>query len=139
LKVGDDLLLVNPARDAYLQVTREDAGRMTLDQFRDSFLDRYRDARAPGGPKKLEDVMRFSDFHLRESRRLPPRDGAEVAEVVFEAKVAGQNLAYRARLVRPRAGTDVFVLVAWAHRRRLPPLEPELTRALDSFRLLPDG
>lgn len=135
---GDDLLLANPARNTFLQVMRQDAGPMTLDQFKDNFLDEFRDER-PAGKKKLGDLMRFSNFSLRESRRLPPQGGAEVAEVLFDVKLAGQNLTYRARLVKPKGGTEVYALVAWAHKRRLEQIEPEVRRALDSFRLLPDG
>jgi hypothetical protein len=136
---GDDLLLANPARNAFLEVARQDAGRQTLEQFCDRFLDGYRDARPPGRPRNLDDLKRFSDFRLRQTRRLPPVGGAEVMEVVFDVKLAGQALAYEVRLVKPKAGTDVYAVIAWTHRRRLEQIEPEVRRALDSFRLLPDG
>jgi len=124
MEAGDDLLLANPARNAFIEVSVQDAGRQTLEQFRETFLNGYRGAR-------------FSDFKLRESRRLPPLDGAEVTEVVFDVKLTGQSLSYQARLVKPRAGTAVYAVIAWAHRRRLQQIEPEVRRALDSFRLLP--
>jgi DNA-directed RNA polymerase subunit RPC12/RpoP len=130
LDAGDDLVLANPARNAFIEVSLQNAGRQTLDQFRESFLNGYRAA----GPGQR---AHFTDFSLREARRLPPLDGAEVAEVVFDVKLLGQSLTYQARLVKPRAGTTVYAVIAWTHRRRLEQIEPEVRRGLDSFRLLP--
>jgi hypothetical protein len=130
LDAGDDLVLANPARSAFIEVSVQSAGRQTLDQFRESFLGGYR-AAAPG------QRARFTDFSLRETKRLPPLDGAEVMEVVFDVKLLGQSLTYQARLVKPRAGATVYAVVAWAHKRRLEQIEPEVRRGLDSFRLLP--
>jgi hypothetical protein len=130
MKVGDDLLLANPARNAFLEVSRQNAGRQTLDQFRERFLDGYRGA-------DNDDPMHFSHFSLRQTRRLPPLDGAEVMEVVFDVKLLGQSLTYQVRLVKPAAGTAVYAVLAWTHKRRLEQIEPEVRRALDSFRLLP--
>jgi len=136
LNVGDDLLMVNPAKDAYVQVMHRDAGRLTLDAYRETFLDSYRDAQPAGRRQNLDDLMRFSEFHLRQTTRLPPLGTAEVLEVTFDVKMAGQALTYVARLVKPNGGTDVYAVVAWAHKRRLEQIEPEVRRALDSFRLL---
>jgi hypothetical protein len=139
VNAGDDLLLANPASNAFLEVSRQDAGRQTLDQFRESFLDGYRGA-APGArPRNFDDLMRFSEFNLRQTRRLPPANGAEVMEVVFDVKPAGQHLTYQVRLVKPHDGTTVYAVLAWTHKRRLEQIEPEVRRALDSFRLLPDA
>jgi hypothetical protein len=138
LNAGDDLLLVNPARLAFLEVTRAEAPRETLDQFRDRYLDGYRLDR-PGRAKKIDDLNHFTEFQLRETRRLPPRDGAEAAEALFDVKQAGQSLTYQVRFVRPQGGTAVYVIAVWAHRRRLAQIEPEVRQALDSFRLLGGG
>jgi hypothetical protein len=124
MNAGDDLLLADPGRSAFLEVARRNLGRRTLDQYRESFLDRYR---------------HFPDFELRESKRLPSRDGAEVLEMVFDARVDRQLFGYHARLVKPRGGAEVYTIYAWTFKRRQPLIEPEVRRALDSFRLLPDG
>jgi Domain of unknown function (DUF4190) len=138
MDAGDELLLANLAKDAYLQVMYRDAGRQTLDQYRDEFLDGYRQDQ-PGGRKNLQDLMRFTDFHLREVKRLPPLNGAEVAEALFDVKHSGQNLTFRVRFVKPKAGTDVYAIVVWTHRRRLEEIAPEVQEMLDSFRLVADG
>ena len=138
MNAGDDLLLVNAAKLAFLEVSHQDARFETLDQYRERYLDAYRKD-LPAGPKNLDDLGRFSDFKLRDTKRLPPRDGAEVAEVLFDVKQMGQNLTFRVRFVKPKAGTSVYVLAAWTHKRRLEQLEPEVRQALDSFRLLGGG
>src|SRR5262249_54255237 len=131
LNAGDDLLLVNPARLTFLEVSPDEVGRFeTLDQYRERYLDRFRKDLPPGGPKNLDDLGHFSDFRLRDTRRLPPQDGADVAEVLFDVKLTGQNLTYRIRFVRPRGGTRVYVLAVWTHKRRLEQLEPEVRQVL---------
>ena len=57
--------------------------------------------------------------------------------MLFDVRLAGQSLTYRARLLKKKNATDVFALIAWAHRRRFPHLEEEFRRAMDSFRFLP--
>jgi hypothetical protein len=138
MNAGDDLLLVNPARLAFLQVTRGAAAHETLDQYRERYLDGYRRDR-PAGARNLDDLSHFTDFQLRETRRLPPLDGAEVSEALFDVKQAGQSLTFRVRFVKPRAGTAVYVIAVWTHKRRLAQIEPEVRQALDSFRLLAGG
>ncbi len=133
---GDNLLLANPARNAFLEVLREDAGRDTLDQYRERFLDLYRADRPAAGKNG---AARFSDFRLREVRRLPPRDGAEVAEALFDVRHRQQSLVYRIRFVKPPAGTHVYALVVWAHKGRLEQIDAEAQEMLDSFRLLAGG
>jgi hypothetical protein len=138
MNAGDDLLLVNPARLAFIEVSHVKAPRETLDQFRERYLDGYRRDR-PDNPKNLDGLTHFSDFQLRETRRLPPLDGAEVSEALFDVKQTGQNLTYRVRFVKPRAGGSVYVIAVWTHKRRMAQIEPEVRQALDSFRLLPGG
>jgi hypothetical protein len=132
---GDNLLLANVARNAFLEVMPDDAGRDTLDQYRERFLDNYRNGRPPG-PRRIEDLMAFTEFRLRDTKRLPPQDGAERAEVLFDVKRVGQLWTYRVRFVKPKAGTRVYVLIAWTQRSRLEQMEPEVQQAMDSFRLL---
>jgi hypothetical protein len=138
MDAGDNLVLAHPAKDAYIEVLRDDPGPITLEQYREQFLDGYRkDAPGKAKPKNFDEMMtRFTNFHLRESRRLAPQDDCEVVEVLFDVKLTGQNLTYRARMIKPRRGTDVYVILAWAHRRRLPQLEDDVRKAMDSFRLL---
>jgi hypothetical protein len=138
MNAGDDLLLVNPARLAHIQVSQVNAPRETLDQYRDRYLDGYR-RDLPDGPKKFDDLTHFTEFQLRETRRLPPLDGAEVSEAVFDVKQAGQNLTFRVRFVKPRPAATVYVIAVWTHKRRMAQIEPEVRQALDSFRLLAGG
>jgi hypothetical protein len=140
LNAGDDLLLVNPAKLAFLEVARDETRfGETLDQYRERYLDGFRHDLPAGGPKDLDDLGHFSEFKLRDTRRLPPRDGADVSEVLFDVKHTGQNLSYRVRFVKPRDGTRVYVIAVWTHKRRLEQIEPEVRQALDSFRLLGGG
>ena len=131
------LVLVNSGRNAFINISQEDANRRTLEQVRDRFLDNYRSGAAPFGKANPFDGLRhFSNFKLRESRRLPPERGIEALEVFFDAKATGQNFSYHARLLKPKESSEVYIVLAWAHSRRLPQFEEEIRRAMDSFRLL---
>jgi hypothetical protein len=124
---GDGLLLFNPAKNAFLQVQRHRPGRMSLDEYRRQFLDEYRQ----GFPRG------FSDFHERDTRLLPPKDGADIVEVRFDVKHGLQNLTYWVRFVKPSdRANDVYVISVWTNHGRLEDIEPEVRRSLDSFRLL---
>jgi DNA-directed RNA polymerase subunit RPC12/RpoP len=135
----DSLVLVQLRKDTYIEVAHQDAGGQTLEQFREDFLNGFRQAGPARGARKWEDLTRFTDFKLRESNRLAPLQGAEVAEVLFDAKMAGQKLTFRTRLVKPRGRSDVYIIHAWAHRRRMLEIEAEVLRAMNSFRLLTGG
>ncbi len=131
------ILLVEPRKAAYVEVTNHDAGGQSLEKFRDLFLDGFKD-NAPVGPRKnLDDLGRPQNFKLVDSQRRPAlADGSEVLEVQFTVKMMGQNLAYLVRLVKPKRGTTVYAVTAWTYRGRMSRVEEELRKALDSFRVL---
>ncbi len=131
-----DLVLANPLKDAYIQVTRREAGRQGLDAYRETFLNEFRDAKPAQPAKNLGDLLRFTEFRLRQSKRLPNLGTAEVMETTFDVKLAGQALTYVARFVKPAGGTQVYVILAWTHKKRAEQMEFEIRQALDSFRLL---
>jgi hypothetical protein len=131
------ILLVEPRKAAYVEVTKHDADGQSLEKFRDLFLDGFKD-NAPGAPRKnMEDLGRPQNFKLQGSQRLPAlADGSEVLEVQFTVKIMGQNLAYLVHLVKPKRSAFAYAVTAWAYRSRMSRVEEELRKALDSFRLL---
>jgi hypothetical protein len=123
------LLLVNVARDAYVDVSVGWTGARTLEQYRDEIVTSFRE----GGGKS---EARAAYTKVRQTRRLPPVQGAEALEFEVETREAGQTLTFVIRVIRPAGGQQVFVVRGWAQRRRFVALVPELRQALDSFRLL---
>ena len=124
---GEGLLLFNPAKLAFLQVIRHRPGRMSLDEYRRQYLDEFRVGFQRG----------FTDYRERDTRLLPPKDGAEIVEVRFDVKQGFQNWTYWVRFVKPNdRNNDVYVISAWTQRGRLEDIEPEVQRSFDSFRLL---
>jgi hypothetical protein len=131
------LVLVEPRKAGYVEVTKHDADGQSLERFRDLFLEGFKD-NAPLAPRKnLDDLARPQNFKLQSSQRLPAlADGSEVLEVQFTVKIMGQNLAYLVHLVRPKRGPFAYAVTAWTYRSRMSRDEQELRKALDSFRVL---
>jgi hypothetical protein len=138
LNLDGELVLANLRLDAYVSVMVQPLPRgQSLDQCREEVLRPFRDAGNAGPAGRRNFAPRLSGFKLRDNRRLPSADGADRAEVVFEVRVAGQLLDYVAHVVRPQRGDSYYVIHGWAQRRRFAQAEPDLRKALASFRLLP--
>ena len=93
IPADDGLLLCNLAKNAFLQVHHDQFARLTLDEYRRQYLDRYRKNRGGRG---------YSDFRERPARAVPPKDGAEVADVRFDVRHDLQNLTFWVRFVKPQ-------------------------------------
>jgi hypothetical protein len=138
LQRNRDLLLEQVARYAFIDVRSQprNAG-LSLDECQDEVLGEF-ERQAPANPFDDEDegVRRVVRPQLRESRRLAAADGVEGRELVVDARCGGQPWRFIIRLYR-RGDGPVYVVRAYAQRRRFEQIAGELTRALDSFRLLP--
>ncbi|HZT82953.1 MAG TPA: hypothetical protein VFA26_22175 [Gemmataceae bacterium] len=135
LDLDSKVLLVNTARNAYLDVSVVDLAGRDLDQVEEDLLDVYR-----GNPARGRDagrLQRMSHFRLRDKHALPAGEaGEEARELAFEVHVNGQPMAFLARLVKPPRGQRAYILQGWASRRRFQLVLPEVRRGMDSFRLL---
>jgi hypothetical protein len=131
----NNLLLANLSREVYLDVAVESLGFQTFDAYRESVLERFREARQR--PEKLGEIKpRLSNLKVRHNRQLPSKDGAEQAEILLDVKVGGPNFTFLLRIVRPRDSDTVYLLRAWATRRRFEQMQAEIRQGMDSFRLI---
>src|SRR5262249_43971276 len=79
-------------------------------------------------------LLRFTHCKVRHTRRLKLQGRADVAELLLDVRLAGEGRTYLVRLVKQDG--DLFVLRGWTQKRRFAQMEPEIRKALDSFRLL---
>lgn len=135
-KLADDrnhLVLVNVSQDAYIDIGVESLDIHTFDSYRESVLDRYREGRQ-------ETVGEFrpqlSDLRVRHNRRLAGDEDTERAEALLDVKVGGAKITFLLRMIHRRGSDTVYLIRAWATRRKFAALEPEIRQALDSFQLL---
>jgi hypothetical protein len=130
------LMLVNTGKDAYVDVEGLGSTGQTLDQLRQEVVQSFRDQEAGAGRQPaLRDVK---DVAVRDNRRLPDRDGAEVGEVILDVRVLNQPLTYLIQVVKERRPFGrAFVVRGWTSRRRFAQTEDELREAVESFRILP--
>jgi hypothetical protein len=132
------LVLVNTAKDTYVDVTTLAAGQ-SLDQLRQGVLTAFKQQETGDGigGQQPNDFRQVNGLKVRDNQRLPDHDGCEVGEILLDLRVMGQPLTYLVRVVRePRTGR-AFEIRGWTARRRFQQLEPELREVLDSFRVLP--
>jgi hypothetical protein len=141
------LLLLQPARNAFIDVRNEPGRGFTLEQWQQQVLDEFTPRprvpggrpRAPFGDDDEDDVDVFA-LHTRatlvKSEKLGPADGVDRREMVVDVNAAGQHWRFLIRLYRRDRG-PVYVVRAYTSARRFKLVEAELRQALDSFRLLP--
>jgi hypothetical protein len=130
-----DLMLVNAYRHCYVQVSREALFGRSLDEFADAIIKVYQEEdrpqrRSPWNPTR-------GGFKLRQRRALPQADGTEAVEMVFDLKFNRQDFSYIEHVYQAADRDTFYRVLAWSARRRFTQMEPELRRAVDSFRLLP--
>ncbi|HEY7152919.1 MAG TPA: DUF4190 domain-containing protein [Gemmataceae bacterium] len=132
-----DLLLMQVARHAFIDVHTMPLGRFrTLDQCQNDILAEFENRRRHNPFDEDEDEFApINRVHLQSSRQLEPRNGVEVREMEVEVRHGRQAWHFRIRLYR-RGNGPVYVVRAYAPRRRLEQVKGELETALDSFRLL---
>lgn len=133
LVTDSDLVLVNVARDTYIDVSR-DTYFGTLDSYRELVLDNFREARNRPGPRKGSLVP--YGLTVRNKRNLPGTAEWEGVEVQFEVRVGGHPLTYLVRVIRAVGGQRLYIVRAWAQQRRFAQIDTEVRTILDSFRLV---
>src|SRR5262249_18980368 len=122
--------------NAFVEVSAQPQGALTLDELADALRDGYRNGDMNAG---AEPEDRMTGFRERAPRRRlpPPEGGSEAVERSFDLKGGGRPMVFLLRVVNDDRKHRVFLVHAWASRRRYPVMEPELVKALDSFRVLP--
>jgi hypothetical protein len=147
LQKNRDLLLVQPARNAFLDVRAlgrnkrlgidggmEEAVRELQNVPENPFL---------GGAEDDEEMPRHRR-PVNEVKKdpagphaLPPLDGGEGKELAVDVQRAGQAWRCLVRVYSRKSDGALFVVRGYSTARAFRRLEAELRRGLDSFRLLP--
>jgi hypothetical protein len=128
----EDLKLVTAARDAEI-VCRLDfvPGHWSLEQASDWLARGFKDPFGNGG------------YVLRNPQRLPSLNDADVLEMYLERGDLGGSRTYLVRLIKRKSRdrddnrqVQMYVVSGGARKSRFRRLEPEIKKALESFRLL---
>jgi hypothetical protein len=131
------LLLVNLAREAYLQVTVKPVEpSRALEKCRDEVLAQLRDARGVITFERKRTRVRISGFAVEKSERLPAARGMEILEVLLDLRLAGRPYRYLVWVCRRPQSDQLYVVSGWVLHRHFEAVEPELRQAFASFRLL---
>jgi hypothetical protein len=138
LQNNRDLLLMQVARYAFVDVRAQPRNpALNLDEYQDEVLAELERQPAPNlFDDEDEGFRRVVRAQLRGSRRLAAENGVEGRELTIDTRCAGQPWRFLIRLYR-RGDGPVYVVRAYAQRRRFDLVADELNRALDSFRVLP--
>ena len=136
-----DLLLMQIPRHAFIDVRLLPGGPFqTLDQYAGDILSDFETRRQPG---RVQDPFEDEDdpfrpavrVHSLGTQRLDAVDGMEGRQVEAEVLCVGKPWHFIIRLYR-RGNGRVYVLRAYAPKRRFGEVRGELETALDSFRIL---
>jgi len=129
------LVLVNPGTDAYVQVYTQGFAVQSIDQCLDELILLIRE---PNGVLVARRRMpgKTSGMMERERQRLPPVEGLQVLEGRIDVRQGGVPLSYVVQARRKAEDTRVYFLYCWTQSRRFERVEPELHKAMASFRLL---
>lgn len=128
------LVLANLAKDSYLDVSVERLGwGRNLDGFSDELLQRYRPTVDFTGKKTQPG---FSNLTVRSNQRLAPVGDLQRTELLLDVRLNGVWTTFLVRLIYDPDSNNVYIIRAWAQRRRFSDIDAEARRALDSFRLL---
>jgi hypothetical protein len=131
-----DLLLMQLPRHAFIDVrTLHNPPVRNLDQGESEVLAEF-EARQPRNPFEDENDFRAAT-HVRRlgGSRLPARDGMDGRAVEVELRCAGKSWLALIRLYR-RGNGRIYVVRAYAPKRRFEEVRGELETALNSFRIL---
>jgi hypothetical protein len=129
-----ELVLVNIARDAYIDVTADALAGRSLEDYREQLLDTFKTSNNLG--KRSNAALQFHDLTVRQKTQPRAADDPQTLEVLLDVRMGAQPLTYLIRLVRPAGSDRVFLVRAWTQKRRFGLIEPEVRQALDSFRVL---
>ena len=134
LGADSELMLVNIARDAYIDVTADKLAGRSLEDYRDQVLDTFKATNNFG--RRANPGLEFRDLMVRQKTQLGGAGEPEILEVLFDVRMGAQPLTYLIRLVRPAGSDRVFLVRAWTQKRRFSLVEFEIRQALESFRIL---
>src|SRR5262249_37432444 len=129
-----DVMLVNARKQTYVQVMVIEMNGEGFDEFVDAVIKSYKEEHPAGRP--IWEPPN-SGFKLRDRRKLPPENGMQATELLLDLRVLGQDMTYLERVIQADGRDLVFRVRGWAPKRRFAQMEPEIRRALDSFRILP--
>jgi hypothetical protein len=136
-----DLLLVQAARYAFVDVRGEPTNLPNLDDCRNYVLDVLRSGPVNNlghPPPRDVPLMRVSNVQERPGSRhnLPDFADAEAQEFQVDLLCGGRPWTMLIRIYRTVDGR-LLVVRGFTPRRRFDAVEPELRQALDSFKVLP--
>jgi hypothetical protein len=131
------LILANVGKDAYVQVLSETVEpHKSLEKCMDDFVASLRTSPKSFVINRKQIPARTTAVKVHESRRLPAVNGMEIVEVRIDLRLAGHPLSYLARVCKRDGSSHSYVIDAWVLNRRFAQVEPEMRKALDSFRIL---
>jgi hypothetical protein len=133
---SEAFMLADLTRDAYIDVSFDQALGRTLEAYRDDVLaPSYRDSSGIENGRR-EFGTRRSNLQVRQRSRGSPGPGLEAVDLLLDVRVEGQRATFLIRVVRETGSDQLFVIRGWTTSRRFASLEPEIRQALDSFRVL---
>ncbi len=138
LQPGASLLLVNVLKDSYLAVSVEFKGPATMAQLRAALIKNFNESPPDQFFGKGSNNPRKRHFKERETHHLTAINGAEVEEITLDGREMGQALTFQIRIIKDDDNRTVYYISAWAQSRRFADVQPELKKAMDSFRILKD-
>jgi hypothetical protein len=130
------LLLANVLKDSYLAVSIEFADPIGMAHWRDSVVKNFNE---PPPDKVFGDGSEnrsLRKYKVREVRTLAPVDGAQAEEIILDGREMGQARTYVVRIIQDDRNRKVYFIYAWTQSRRFPEMQPDLRKAMDSFRIL---
>jgi hypothetical protein len=131
------LLLVNAAKDAYVDVSVMNAVGRGVDALRQDVIKSFEEDERKGKAGQGEDDMRrVMTVKVRDSRRVESASGYEVGEVVLDVRLPGQTLTYLIQVVKKPRAARAFLVRSWTARRRYAQEEADLRKVIDSFRIV---
>jgi hypothetical protein len=135
-----DLLLEQVARNAFIDVRRQPVkGFVDLEQYEHDVLAEFTQHQ-PANPLDDDDddfPQQLTRVTSHQSRRLAAApEGVEGREMTVEVRRNGQPWRFLIRLYRQGNG-PVYIVRAYAHKRRFDLVQAEVQAALDSFHIWP--
>jgi hypothetical protein len=132
-----DLLLMQLPRHAFIDVRAlQGAAFQTFDQSEAEILAEFEIQRHNPFEEDDDDFRPATRVRRLGGGRLTAKDGMEGRELVLELRCGGKPWLVLIRLYR-RGNGRIYVVRAYAPKRRFDDIRGELKTALDSFRILP--
>jgi hypothetical protein len=131
-----NLLLINPAREAYVDVTVSPVlFNQGIDDLRQQVVRNFTESER-NQANTPEGFRRISGVKVRESKRVKAEDGYEVGEVILDAKSMNLPWTYLVQVVKKSLGKKAYVVRSWTPKRRFPQEEEDMRRVVESLRIL---